>query len=139
MYGGFWLREARSVLFYEGLRFWGGSDSNQLKPKGGPAEEGPHVRGGSEMGSYEDLMNVWRILALGGSICCVSRGSEALGGRHSNEAVIGSGSAKEGPHVRGGAELGSYEDLMNVSRILAPGASICRVLPVSEALGGLRF
>ena len=39
----------------------------------------------------------------------------------------------------GGSELGSYEDLMNVSRILALGGSICRVLRGSEALGGLRF
>ena len=49
-------------------------------PPGGSAKEGPHVRGGSELGSYEDLMNVSRILALGGSICRVLRGSEALGG-----------------------------------------------------------
>ena len=54
----------------------------------------------------------------------------------SNEAVSPGGSAKEGPHVRGGSELGSNEDLMNVSRILAPGESICRVLEGSEALGG---
>ena len=80
MYGGFWLGEARSVVFYEGLRLWGGSVSKGLKGKGGSAKEGPHVRGGSELGSYEDLMNVSRILALGGSICRVLRGSEALGG-----------------------------------------------------------
>ena len=81
-------------------------------------------------------MNVSRILAPGGSFCGVSRGSEALGGRMSNAAVAPGGSAKEGPHVRGGSELGSYEDLMNVSRILALGGSICRVLRGSEALGG---
>ena len=79
MYRGFWLWEARSVVFYEGLRLWGGSGSNGLSRPGGPAKEGPHVRGGSELGSYEDLMNVSRILALGGSICHVLRGSEALG------------------------------------------------------------
>ena len=44
------------------------------------------------------------------------------------------GSAKEGLHVRGGSELGSYEDFMNVSRILAPGGSFCRILRGSGAL-----
>ena len=73
------------------------------------------MRGGSELGSYEDLMNVSRILAPGESICRVLRGSEALGGRMSNAAVAPGGSAKEGPHVHGGSELGSCEDLMNVS------------------------
>ena len=36
----------------------------------------------------------------------------------------------------GGDELGSYEDLMNVSSILALGGSFVRVLRVGEALGG---
>jgi len=67
-------------VFYKGLRLWGGSVSKGLNRQGGSAKEGPHVRGGSELGSDEDLMNVLRILALGGSICRVSRGSEALGG-----------------------------------------------------------
>ena len=80
MYRGFWLREARSVVFYEGLRLWGGSGSNEAVRPGGSAKEGPHVRGGSELGSYEDLMNVSRILAPGDSICRVLRGPEALGG-----------------------------------------------------------
>ena len=35
----------------------------------------------------------------------------------------------------GGSELGSYEDLINVSRTLAPGGSFSRVLRDSEALG----
>ena len=80
MYRGFWLWEAQSVVFYEGLRLWGGSVSNEPVRPSGSAKEGLHVRGGSEPGSYEDLMNVSRILALGGSICRVLRGSEALGG-----------------------------------------------------------
>ena len=46
MYGGFWLWEAQYVVFYEGLRLWGGSGSNQPVGPGGSAEEGPHVRGG---------------------------------------------------------------------------------------------
>ena len=54
-------------------------------------------------------MNVSRILALGGSVCRVLRGYEALGGPGINEAIRLGGSAKEGPHVRGGSELGSYE------------------------------
>ncbi len=53
MYGGFWLWEARSVVFYEGLRLWGGSVFNEAMTAGGSAKEGPHVRGGSELGSYE--------------------------------------------------------------------------------------
>ena len=69
---------------------------------GGSAKEGPHVRGGSELGSYEDLMNVLRILALGGSICRVLRGSEAPGGRPSNQPKPPGGSAKEDPHACGG-------------------------------------
>ena len=67
-------------MFYEVLRLLGGLMSNHANTPGGSAKEGPHVRGGSELGSYEDLMNVWRILAPGGSICHVLRGSEALGG-----------------------------------------------------------
>ena len=80
MYRGFWLWEARSVAFYAALRLSGGRMSNAAVAPGGSAKEGPHVRGGSELGSYEDLMNVLRILALGGSICRVLRGSEAPGG-----------------------------------------------------------
>ena len=81
-------------------------------------------------------MNISKVLALGDSICRVLRGSEALGRSRFRHAKAAGGSAKEGPHVRGGSELGSYEDLMNVSRILALGGSICRVLRGSEALGG---
>ena len=54
-------------------------------------------------------MNVSRILAPGGSICCVLRGSEALGGSVSEGLNREGGSAKEEPHVRRGSELGSYE------------------------------
>ena len=67
-------------MFYEGLRLWGARMSNEAMALGWSAKEGPHVRGGSELGSYEDLMNVSRILAPGGSICLVLRGSEALWG-----------------------------------------------------------
>ena len=51
---------------------------------GGSAKEAPQVRGGAELGSYEDLMNLFGNLALGGPICFVLRGSEALGGSISN-------------------------------------------------------
>ena len=81
-------------------------------------------------------MNVSRVLALGGSICCVVQGAGGLGGLRCNNVSIAGGSAKEGPHVRGGSELGSYEDLMNVLRILVLGGSFCRILRGSEALGG---
>ena len=73
-------------------------------------------------------MNVSRILALGGSICRVLRGSEAvggsfvhvlrvgeaLGGLGFNIALSAGGSAKERPsrawgEGEGGGELGSYE------------------------------
>ena len=120
--------EARFVVFYEGLRLWeahlyvfyvsgrlsGGRMSNHAVSAGGSAKETLSCVGGSGLGSYEDLMNVSKILALGGSTCRVLRGSEALGGLDSYGAVALGGSAKEGPHVRGGSELGSYEDLMNV-------------------------
>ena len=94
--------------------------SNKAVEPGGSATEGPHARGGSELGSYEDLMNVSRNLAMGGSICHVLRRSDTLGDPRSNETVKLGGSVKEGPHVRARAELGSYEELMNVSRILVP-------------------
>ena len=77
---GLWLWEAQSVAHWEGLRLRGGSGSNNVSVAGGSAKEGPHVRGGSELGSYEDLMNVLRILAPGGSFCRILQGSEALGG-----------------------------------------------------------
>ena len=110
-YEGLRLWGARFVVFYEGLRLWaahlyvfyvsgrlsGGRPSNQPVRLVGSAKEGPHVRGGSELGSYEDLMNVLRILALGGSICRVLRGSEALGG--SFVRVLGVGEALGGSDV----------------------------------------
>ena len=126
-------------MFYGGLRLWGGLSLTKLCPQVGPLKKDLTCVGGSELRSYEGLMNVWRTLALGGSICCVSLVSEALKGSVSKGLSIPGGSAKEGPHVRGGSELGSYEDLMNVSRILALGGSICRVLRVGEALGGSSF
>ena len=42
-------------MFYESLRLWGGFDFNQANIRGGSAKEGRHVRGGSELGSYEDF------------------------------------------------------------------------------------
>ena len=62
-YEGLRLWEARFVVFYAGLRLWGGSVSNQVVREGGSI---CCVLRGSE--------------ALGGSICRVLRGSEALGG-----------------------------------------------------------
>ena len=70
MYGGLWLREAHSVVFYEVLRFCGGPGINGLKGAGGSAKEDPHVRGGRGGGGAAgelDLMNVSRILAPGGT------------------------------------------------------------------------
>ena len=50
------------------------------------------------------------IPALGCSICCVLRGSEAFrGGSASKCPSAPGGSAKEGLHVRRGSELASYE------------------------------
>ena len=50
------------------------------------------------------------IPALGCSICCVLRGSEAFGrGSTSKCPSAPGGSAKEGLHVRRGSELASYE------------------------------
>ena len=84
-------------------------------------------------------MNVSKILALGGSVCCVLRGSEALGKWRFREAKRPGGSAKEGPHARGGSELGSCEDLISVLGSLALGGLICNALRGSEALGGFAF
>ena len=64
-------------MLYEGLRLLGGRMSDEANAPGGFVEEGPHVRGGTELGSYEDLMNVLRILALGGWVCRVLRSSAA--------------------------------------------------------------
>ena len=41
MYRGFWLREARSVLFYEGLGLCGGAVIKRPKSAGGSAKENP--------------------------------------------------------------------------------------------------
>ena len=57
--------------------------------------------GEGEVGEL-DLMNVFRILAQGGSFCRVLRGSEALEGQGINHAMTPGGSAKEVPHVREG-------------------------------------
>ena len=62
----------------------------KLRYRVGPLKKDPHGRGG-RVGE-----------GVGGSICRVLRGSEALGGRPSNQPVRPGGSAKEGPHVRGG-------------------------------------
>ena len=40
-YEGLRLWEARFVVFYEGLRLWGGSVSNQVVREGGSAKERP--------------------------------------------------------------------------------------------------
>ena len=88
MYRGFRVWEPQSVVFYAGMRLWGGSVSKGLSIPGGSAKEGPHVRGGSELGSYEDLLNVSRNLVLGGSVCFVLLGSEALGGPRSNAGWV---------------------------------------------------
>ena len=42
-------------MFYEGLRVWGGAHSNEAVIRSGSAKEGPHVRGGSELRSYQDF------------------------------------------------------------------------------------
>ena len=47
---------------------------------GGSAKEDPHVRGASELESYEDLRNVFKVLDLRGLICCVLCKSPAPGG-----------------------------------------------------------
>ena len=60
-------------MSYVVLRFCGGPVTKRLNGAGGSAEEGPHVRGGSELGSNEDLMDGSRILAPGGSICRILR------------------------------------------------------------------
>ena len=66
MYTGFWLREAHPVVFYEGLRLWGGPNSYEVKENGGSANEIPSRAWGqgrgrgswdhmssSDVGSYE--------------------------------------------------------------------------------------
>ena len=64
------------------------------------------------------------------------------GGTITNEAMSPGGSAKEDPHVRGGRGGGGAAgklDLMNVSRIVAPGGTFSRVLRGSEALFGSSY
>ena len=68
----------------------------------GPLKKDLTCVGGSELGSYEDVMNVLRILAVGGSICRVLRGSEALGRSRFRHAGTPGGSATDRPHVRAG-------------------------------------
>ena len=74
MYGGFWLQEAHSVLFYEVLGFCGDTITNGLKRPGGSAKEDPHVRGGRGGGGAAgelDFVNVSRALAPGATFCRV--------------------------------------------------------------------
>ena len=98
-YEGLRLWEARFVVFYEGLRLWGahlyvfymsgrlsgGRVSNEAwrSCETGLVRERKTLTcvggGGGRVGEL-DLMNVLRILALGGSICHVLQGSEAPGG-----------------------------------------------------------
>ena len=98
-------------------------------------------------------MNVSRILALGGSICCVLHGSEALGGSIccvlrglrlsggsvSNEPFRDGGSAKE-RLSRGWGGGGGGGGRGSICRVLrgseALGSSFVSVLRVGEALGG---
>ena len=84
-------------------------------------------------------MNVARHLGLGSSVCHVLRESQVLGYPRSNKAVEPGGSATEGPHARGGSELGSHEDLMNVSRILVLGAHSVVFYEVLRLWGGSNY
>ena len=67
--------------------------------------------GEGEVGEL-DLMNVFRILAQGGSFCRVLRGSEALEGQGINHAMTPGGSAKEYHHVRGGRVGGGWAGII---------------------------
>ena len=73
---------------------------------GGSVKEGPHVRARAELGSYEELINVSRHLAMGRSKCCVSQGTEALGGP-----------LKKDLHGRGGRGRGERLDLSCFKRV----------------------
>ena len=50
------------------------------------------------MGICPELMNVSRILVLGGSLCRVLRGSELLGAPDSNQPMRPGGSVKKKTH-----------------------------------------
>ena len=98
--GGRWGSGAAHLyVFYVSGRLRGARDSALLRARVGPLKKDLTCVGGSELGSYEDLMNVLRILASGCSFCCVLQGSEGLGGPDSSGAVALGGSAKEAPHV----------------------------------------
>jgi len=64
-YEGLRLWEVHLFVFYEAGRLSGGSVSNGLVSAGGSAKERPSRAWGE---------------GVGGSICCVLRGSEVLGG-----------------------------------------------------------
>ena len=69
----------------------------------GPPKKDFTFVGGAELGPYEDLKNVLRILAMGGAICLVLRGFAVLGGSGFNGLKRPAGSRKERPRVRGGS------------------------------------
>ena len=52
-------------MYDKGRRLWEGTMSNQPVSAGGSAKEDSHVRGVSELGLYEDLMNGSGIWVLG--------------------------------------------------------------------------
>ena len=107
----------------------GEAASNQAKVPGGSAREGPYACGGEESGE-----------ALGGSIYRILRVWMGVwGAQILTKLTDRVGPLKKDLTCVGGSELGSYEDLMNVLRILAPGGSICHVLRGSEALWGFSY
>ena len=60
-YEGLRLWEARFVVFYEGLRLWGGSGSNDAVSPGGSAKERPSRAWGEGEGERLDLSCFTRV------------------------------------------------------------------------------
>ena len=85
------------------------------------------------------MTDVPRIVALGGSICRILRGLEAPGGPTSNQVVSAGGCLlKNLRSLIWEIEAWSFGrlEVTNVSRIVALGGSICRILRGLEAPGG---
>ena len=80
------------------------------------------------------MTNVSRIVALGGSICRILRGSEALGAPDS-KGLLTALRARVGPPKETKDRIFGSSEVTNVSRIVALGGSIYRILRRLEAPG----
>ena len=127
--------------FYEVLGLWEVQVLTALRRRVAPLKKGLTCVGDlSWLGSYEDLVKVSRILALGGSFVRVLRVWEVPGRDTFRRPKAPGGSAREDLTRAGGGGVGRGGEGGSGARVLrvleALGSSFVCVLRVGEALGG---